>query len=70
MMTTYGSSIPVWLEALSGNANDKVTFRKSIGKYRRQSKSKELPYFVADSALYTKESLKELEGVKWVILLI
>ena len=66
MMTTYGSSIPVWLEALSGNANDKVTFRKSIREYRRQFKTKELPYFVADSALYTKESLKELEGVKWV----
>ena len=66
MMSTYGSSIPVWLEALSGNANDKVSFRKSISEYRRQFKAKELPYFVADSALYTKESLKELEGVKWV----
>ena len=66
MMTTYGSSIPVWIEALSGNSNDKVSFRKSIKEYRKQFKEKELPYFVADSALYTKESLKELEGVKWV----
>lgn len=66
MMTTYGSSIPVWLEALSGNANDKVSFRKSISEYRRQFKVKELPYFVADSALYTKESLRQLEEVKWV----
>ena len=66
MMTTYGSSIPVWIEALSGNSNDKVSFRKSIKEYRKQFKEKDLPYFVADSALYTKESLKELEGVKWV----
>ncbi len=41
MMTAYGSSIPLWLEALSGNANDKVTFRKSIREYRRQFKAKE-----------------------------
>lgn len=66
MMTTYGSSIPVWLEALSGNSNDKVSFRKSIKEYRKQFKKNDLPYFVADSALYTKESLKELTGVKWV----
>ncbi|MCF7928667.1 MAG: IS1634 family transposase [Spirochaetales bacterium] len=66
MMTTYASSIPVWIEALSGNSNDKVSFRKSIKEYRNQFNEKELPYFVADGALYTKETLKELDGVKWV----
>jgi len=66
MMTTNGSSIPVWLEALTGNSNDKVSFRKSIKEYRKQFKEKELPYFVADSALYTKETVTELEGVKVV----
>lgn len=66
LMCSYRSSIPVWLEVLNGNDSDKVTFRKSIREYCRQFKQKQLPYFVADSALYTKESLQELTDVKWV----
>ncbi len=66
LMCSYRSSIPVWLEVLNGNDSDKVTFRKSIREYCRQFKQKQLPYFVADSALYTKESLQELADVKWV----
>ncbi len=66
LMCSYRSSIPVWLEVLNGNDSDKVTFRKSIREYCRQFKQKQLPYFVADSALYTRESLQELTDIKWV----
>ena len=66
LMCTYRSSIPVWLEVLSGNANDKVSFRKSIQQYREQLRDKQLPYFVADSALYSAEGLQELGEVRWV----
>ncbi len=66
LMCSYQSTIPVWLEVLSGNASDKASFRESIRQYRKQFTRKELPYFVADSALYSKKSLVELEGVKWV----
>jgi transposase len=65
-MCAYRSSIPVWIEALSGNSSDKISFRKSIGEYRRQFQAKKLPYFVADSALYTEENVGQLQGVKWV----
>ncbi len=66
LMCAYRSSIPVWIEVLSGNSSDKVSFRKSIAEYRNQFQAKRLPYFVADSALYTEENLKQLQGVKWV----
>ena len=66
MMCAYKSSIPVWIEVLSGNSNDKKSFRKTIKKFRDQFQKKSLPYFVADSALFTAEGLKELEGIKWV----
>ena len=66
LMCTYRSSIPVWIETLSGNSSDKVSLRKSVGEYRRQFQSKQLPYFVADSALYSTESLEELSQIKWV----
>ena len=66
LMCSYRSSIPVWLEVLSGNSNDKKSFRRSISAYKKQFTKKKLPYVVADSALYTEESLTELSGTKWV----
>jgi transposase len=44
----------------------KTTFRESIRKFRAQFDSQALPYFVADSALYSKDSITELDGIKWV----
>jgi transposase len=66
LMCTYRSSIPVWIETLSGNSSDKVSLRKSIGEYRSQFQAKRLPYFVADSALYSRENLEQLSQIKWV----
>lgn len=66
MMCSYRSSIPIWLEVLSGNKSDKVTFRKTISQFCKQFKQKQLPYFVADSALYTKKNLSELSEVIWL----
>ena len=66
MMCAYKSTIPVWIEVLSGNSNDKKSFRESIKKFREQFDKKRLPYFVADSAFYTAEGLQELSGILWV----
>jgi transposase len=66
LMCSHRSTLPVWLEVLSGNASDKTTFRESIRKFRAQFDSQALPYFVADSALYSKDSITELDGIKWV----
>jgi transposase len=66
LMCAYRSSIPIWIEVLSGNSNDKQSFRKTIKKFREQFHGKSLPCFVADSALYTAEGLKELSEIKWV----
>ncbi len=66
MMCAYKSTIPVWIEVLSGNSNDKKSFRETIKKFREQFDKKKLPYFVADSALFTAEGLQELSGIRWV----
>lgn len=66
MMCAYKSTIPVWIEVLSGNSNDKKSFRESIKKFREQFDRKKLPYFVADSALYTAEGIKEMAEILWV----
>jgi transposase len=65
MMCSHKSTLPVWIEVLSGNSSDKSSFRESIKQFKQQFNEKQLPYFVADSALYSKQ-LNELEGVKWV----
>lgn len=66
LMCSYKSSIPVWLEVLSGNSSDKKSFKETIKQYKKQFSQKKLPYMIADSALYTKNGLSELSEVKWV----
>ncbi len=66
LMCAHRSTIPVWLEVLSGNESDKKSFHKSIAEYKKQFRAKRLPYFVADSALYTKEGLSQMSDIRWV----
>lgn len=66
LMTSYRSAIPVWLEVLSGNHNDKRGFVRTIETYCAQLTEGPAPYFVADSALYSAENLKTLSQIRWV----
>jgi transposase len=61
------SSLPVWLNALSGNTSDKSSFPEIAQEYLKQfGAEEETPYLVADSALYSEDNLKALSEVKWV----
>jgi transposase len=69
LICSYQSSIPVWLQALDGNSADKESFPRIIQAYISQmqaSGSQELPYFIADSALYSEKNIKSLSQVKWI----
>ncbi len=69
LICSYQSSIPVWLQALDGNRADKESFPKISQAYVSQmqaSDPSELPYFIADSALYSEENINILSQVKWV----
>ena len=66
LICSYQSSIPVWLQALDGNRVDKESFPKIIQAYISQMQASELPYFIADSALYSEENIKSLSQVKWI----
>jgi transposase len=56
----------VWLEVLSGNSADKTTFPQTIQAYVAQLQAAELPYCIADSALYSQEMLKALWAIRWI----
>ena len=45
------SSIPMWLEAASGNTSDKKSFAKTVKQFQKQFKAKEMPFIVMDLSL-------------------
>ena len=68
MITLHKSRIPIWVEALDGNAVDKTSFARTIQSFLQQVEEVKTPMlFVADSALYTKKTIGELSGkIQWV----
>lgn len=66
LISSYRTRLPVWLEALSGNQTDTKSFPETIKAYVAQLKSDEPVYFIADSALYSRENVQELSEVKWI----
>ena len=66
LLTTYRSALPTWIQALDGNTSDSRVFPSLVEAYLGQLREGEMPYLVADSALYSAENLQRLSGVKWL----
>jgi transposase len=61
------AGIPLWMEPLSGNSSDKSSFRVTLRAHLDQLKRDyHLEYIVADSALYTAETLPALNDLFWI----
>lgn len=63
------AGLPLLMEPLSGNACDKVSFGELIERHIDQLNTEHgVDYWVADSALYTRENLKTLSAHqgKWI----
>jgi transposase len=55
------------MEPLSGNNSDKVSFRQTIQAHIEQMQREvRLEYLVADSALYTAETLGQMNHFYWI----
>jgi transposase len=67
LICSHQSGIPTWLTALDGNAADSSQFPKTVQAYVAQfQEGDDMPVIVADTALYSADTLKELEGISWV----
>jgi transposase len=55
------------LEVLSGNSNDKKTFKATIKAYCKQLSAGEQAYVVMDSAGFSEDTLKEAQDIFWVM---
>jgi transposase len=61
------AGIALWMEPLSGNSSDKSSFRMTLRAHLDQLKGDyQLEYIVADSALYTAETLPTLNDLFWI----
>lgn len=67
MITSQKSSLPIWLEVLSGNSSDKASFALSVEAYHKQLEGGQKPYYVMDSAGYTAENLKTMKAMYWLM---
>lgn len=66
MICSHQTALPLWVKALSGNTSDKTHLPEAVEAFCDQLGSAPPPYFVADSALYTRENVARLSRVKWV----
>jgi transposase len=53
------SSLPVWLDVLSGNKNDKKMFKVTVNACCQQLSAGEQPYLVMNSAMFSKETCRK-----------
>jgi transposase len=61
------AGIPLLMETLNGNNSDKDSFRNTIKTHIGQLREDVgLEYMVADSALYTAETLQEMKDYYWI----
>jgi transposase len=67
LITSHKSTLPVWLEVLSGNSNDKKTFAATVKAYCQQLSAEEQPYLVMDSAGFSADTLKAAQDVRWLM---
>lgn len=61
------AGLPLFMQPLDGNAEDKTHFRQTLQAYLGQLRTTyPLEYIVADSALYTAETLPLLQESGWI----
>lgn len=66
LLTSYRSALPLWIQALDGNAADTHSFPQVVEAYIAHLQEGEMPYLVADSALYSEDNLQRLAGIRWL----
>jgi transposase len=66
IITSQRSSLPIWLEVLSGNSSDKDSFCESVQRYCKHLGEGKKPYFVMDSAGYGEKALKAMGETLWL----
>jgi len=67
LMVSCDGNVPLLAKAIGGNQSDKTHFKEVLQQLKEQVDEREVSYFVADSALYTKDTIQTIsEGMLWI----
>ena len=68
LMSSQDGDVPLLAQTIAGNSSDKMHFREVLENLQEGiEQSNALFYYVADSALYSKETIKGISGKsKWI----
>jgi transposase len=68
LMSSQDGDVPLLAQTIAGNSSDKKHFREVLNKLQSEIKQSDKPfYYLADSALYTKQTIEEISGKsKWI----
>lgn len=66
LITSQQSSLPLWLEVLDGNSSDKDSFQPTVQAYCNQLREGDIPWFIMDSACYSKKTLGGWGKILWL----
>lgn len=60
------STLPIWIEVLSGNTNDRKSFAETIRQFQKQFDRKQMPTMVMDAAFYSTTNINDCKEVSWI----
>ena len=67
LMSSQDGDVPLLAKTVAGNTSDKKLFRERLKELQEQIQAGEITYFVADSELYTKETIGIISSsMKWI----
>src|SRR5271156_4537474 len=67
MMSSQDGDVPLLAQTVAGNSSDKKLFRERLRALKEQIQHGREEYIVADSELYTRETLQEIsQQIKWI----
>lgn len=67
LMSSQDGDVPLLAKTVAGNTSDKELFRERLNELQGQIQAGENVYFVADSALYTQTTIRDLSSsMKWI----
>jgi transposase len=66
MICANRTTLPIWIEALSGNTSDRKSFAETVNQFYHQCEDVDRPWMVMDSAFYSASSIQACKDIRWV----
>ncbi len=67
LMSSQDGDVPLLAQTVAGNTSDKKLFRENLVALKQQIRGGNEGYFIADSALFTKETIGAISShMKWI----